>query len=77
MSPSQSAAFQAGAGLPAGELLLGIALIAALLYLLWLVWVTQGYFRAWVEERATLFDLLWGITRAAVVVLLIGFIMRP
>jgi integrating conjugative element protein (TIGR03758 family) len=77
VSPEQRVAFAGGAGVAPEEVLLAIALIVAVLFLLWLVWVAFGQLRAWAEGRATLFDLLWTLTRACLMVLVVGFYVRP
>ena len=77
MNAAQEAAFSAGAAVPPQTVLLTIALIAALLYLTWLAWIAQAQYRAWVEHRITLFDLTWTVLRASILVLLVGYFLRP
>lgn len=77
MSPDAASQFEQWSGAAPDRLLLAIALIMAVAYLLWLSWVVLGQFRAWTDREAPLFDLLWLSIRAAVVVLLVGYFMRP
>lgn len=76
MNGSQQAAFQAGSGIGANALLLGIASVVMLLSLVWAMWVTFGTFRAWQDGNASLFDLAWGALRASIIVMVLGFYLR-
>ena len=78
MSPEQLAAFQQGAGgVAAGDLLLVIAMTVMTALTLWTAWVALGQMRAWQEGQATLFDMLWAILRASILLLLVGFFVQP
>ena len=76
MTAAQRAAFEAGAGVPPSALLLAIAGITLTLSLVWAVWLTFGAFTAWQSGRATFFDLLRGVLRACIVLLVLGFYLR-
>lgn len=76
MRATQQAAFQAGAGISANAVLIGVASIVMVLIFIWALWVTFGMFRAWHEGNATLFDLAWSALRASIVVMALGFYVR-
>ena len=76
MNPAQLAAFQAGSGVTATTLLVGIASIILLLAFVWVVWVTLGTFRAWQHGNASLFDLAWSALRASIILMVLGFYLR-
>ena len=76
MDATQQAAFQAGAGISANALLLGIASMVLVLILVWALWVTFGTFRAWQDGTANLFDLAWTALRASIIVMVLGFYLR-
>ncbi len=76
MNPAQLAAFQAGSGVTATTLLVGIASIILLLAFVWVVWVTLGSFRAWQDGNASLFDLAWSALRASIILMVLGFYLR-
>lgn len=76
MSGVQAAAFQAGAGINASDVLLGIAAIVVTLLLVWGAWIALGQLRAWQEGRASLFDMLWTTARAGILLLLLGWFIR-
>lgn len=76
MSGVQTAAFQAGAGVTASDLLFGIAAIVMTLLLVWGAWIAFGQMRAWQEGRASLFDMFWTTARAGILLLLLGWFIR-
>ena len=76
MNATQQAVFQAGAGVSANVVLIGIASIVMVLIFVWALWVTFGTFRAWQEGNASLFDLAWSALRASIVVMVLGFYLR-
>lgn len=77
MNAAQETAFTQGSALASSDVLEVIAIIAASLYATWLAWVAFGQLHAWRENRATLFDLTWITLRAAFIVLLLGYFLRP
>ncbi len=77
MNAAQQTAFNAASAVTPDGLLLTIAMIAAVLYLTWLAWIAFGQFHAWRDHRATLFDMTWITIRAAFIVLLLGYFLRP
>ena len=76
MTPAQSAAFQAGSGITPGTLLTGIAGVVLVLAFVWVIWVTLGTFRAWQDGQVGVFDLTWGVLRASIVLLVLGFYLN-
>jgi len=76
VNATQQAVFQAGAGISANVVLIGIASIVMVLIFVWALWVTFGTFRAWQEGNASLFDLAWSALRASIVVMVLGFYLR-
>jgi len=40
------------------------------------MWLTYGAFGAWQSGRASLFDLIWQVIRACIVLLVLGFYLR-
>ena len=76
MNSAQLAAFQAGSGVVATTLLVGIASSILLLVFVWVLWVTLGTFRAWQDGNASLFDLAWSALRASIILMVLGFYLR-
>ena len=76
MNAAQLAAFQAASGVAARTLLVGIVSIILLLAFIWVMWVTLGSFRAWQDGKASLFDLTWGVLRASIILMVLGFYLR-
>ncbi len=76
MNAAQGAAFQAGAGIPPGTLLNGIAAVVLVLVFVWVIWVSLGTLRAWQDGQVDVFDLVWGALRASIVLLVLGFYLR-
>lgn len=76
MNATQQAVFQAGTGISANAVLVGIASMVMALIFVWALWVTFGTFRAWQEGNASLFDLAWNALRASIVVMVLGFYLR-
>ena len=76
MTPVQSAAFQAGAGVTPETLLTTIASVVLVLTFVWVMWVTVGSFRAWQDGQVALLDLVWAALRASIVLLVLGFYLR-
>lgn len=76
MTAEQNAAFAAGAGVDPNTLLVTIAGITLTLGLVWAIWLSFGVFAAWQSGRASLFDLLWRVLRACIVLLVLDFHLR-
>ena len=76
MTADQNAAFTAGAGIPPDTLLLAIAGITLTLALVWALWLTFGVFADWQSGQASLFELIWSVLRACIVLLVLGFYLR-
>ncbi len=57
MNAAQSAAFQAGSGIPPGTLLNAIAAVVLVLVFVWVIWVSLGTLRAWQDGHVGVFDL--------------------
>ncbi|WP_018878697.1 DUF3262 family protein [Thioalkalivibrio sp. ALE28] len=77
MSGNAASQFEQWAGASGADLGLAIATIVAVTYLIWLMWVVMGQFRAWSDRETPMFDLIWVSVRAAVVVMLVGYFIRP
>lgn len=78
MTPEQLAGFEAATGgISAPALALVIAMIVMTFYTLWTVWLALGLARGWWAEQVDLFDLLWSVLRAAIMLLLVGYFLRP
>ena len=76
MTVEQAAAFQAGSGVSPDVLLTAIAASVLTLVFVWVIWVTLGSFRAWQGGQLALFDLIWAMLRASIVLLVLGFYLR-
>ncbi len=76
MTSAQEAAFRAGSGLGADVLLFAIAGTIAVLATIWVSWVAIGAFRAWRVGDIEMYDLLWQVVRAAIVLLILGYYVR-
>jgi len=76
VNAAQQAAFQAGSGVDANALLLGIASVVMLLSFVWAMWVTFGTFRAWQDGSTSLLDLAWSALRASIILMVLGFYLR-
>ena len=62
---------------PAGQTLLnGIAAVVLVLAFVWVIWVSVGTLRAWQDGQVGIFDLAWGVLRASIVLLVLGFYLR-
>ena len=78
MTNQQTAAFTQATGNIAtpDQLLLAIAMIFAVIYLLWLVWMTKSQFKAWQTGQGDFYDMTNNVLRAIVIVLLLGYFIR-
>jgi integrating conjugative element protein (TIGR03758 family) len=78
MTNQQTAAFTQATGNIAtpGQLLLAIAMIFAVIYLLWLVWIVKSQFKAWKTGKGDFYDMIHNVLRAIVVALLLGYFIR-
>ena len=77
MNAEQSAAFSAAAGHGPASMLLAIAWIVITLFILWVVWIAWGNYRAWTSGDVSVFDMLWSVLRATLLLMLLGFYLRP
>ena len=77
MNAAQIAAFAAAAHHPPDAVLRSIAAIVITLFVLWVVWVAWGNYRAWTTGDVSVFDMLWSVLRATVLLMLLGFYLRP
>ena len=59
-----------------GTLLTGTAGIVLLLAFVWVIWVTLGTFRAWQDGQVGVFVLTWGVLRASILLLVLGFYLN-
>lgn len=76
MTAAQVAAFQAGSGVVPASLLAAIAGLVLTLALVWASWLALGSFRAWQAGRIVLFELMWSLLRASIVLLVLGWHVR-
>ena len=76
MSKQQYLAFEAASGVSAQAFMVGIASAVLILTIVWVVWVAFGSFQAWWEGQVPLFDVLWLIIRASIVLLVLGYYLR-
>lgn len=78
MNSDQIAVFDAATGGKSpGQVSLVIASIIITLFLLWVAWIAWGNFRSWHTGSASTFDMLWSILRAAILLSVLGFYIRP
>ena len=78
MTPEQLAGFEAAThGISADALLLAIAMIVMTFYTLWTAWLAFGQAHGWWADQADLYDLIWAVLRGAILLLLVGFFLRP
>lgn len=76
MTAEQITAFQLGSGVTPGTLLTAIASVILVLAFIWVIWVALGTFRAWQNGQVVLFDVIWSVLRASVVLMVLGFYLR-
>lgn len=76
MTVDQQNAFQAGSGITAETLLLGIASVTLTLAFIWVIWIVFGTFRAWQAGQVELPDVAWSALRASIVLMVLGFYLR-
>ncbi len=76
MTGAQNTVFQAGSGVTPATLLIGIASVVLMLAFIWVIWVSLGTFRAWQNGQVVLFDLVWSVLRASIVLMVLGFYLR-
>jgi integrating conjugative element protein (TIGR03758 family) len=77
MTGPQIAAFaNSTGGIAPATLLLAIASILAIIYLLWLAWIAYSQLRSWQHGQGDFYDVMFIVTRAAVISLLVGFFIR-
>jgi integrating conjugative element protein (TIGR03758 family) len=78
MTPEQLAGFEAANhGISADALLLAIAMIVMTFFTLWTAWLAFGQAQGWWGGKVELYDLTWAVLRAAILLLLVGFFVRP
>lgn len=69
--------FASGSGTNAIELTDLIVAIAAGAMLVWAAWVITSAFRAWMDGSSNFYDFMWSSLRAAAVISILGFFIRP
>ena len=78
MTPEQLAGFEAAThGISTEALLLAIAMIVMTFFTLWTAWLAFGQAYGWWTGQVELYDLIWAALRAAILLLLVGFFVRP
>lgn len=76
MNGIQKQAFLAGSGVDSAAMLLAIKSSLIVLILIWTTWVAVGAFRAWRFGDMEIYDLLWQVMRASIILLVIGFYIQ-
>ena len=76
MNDIQKNAFQAGAGVDAAAMLLAIKSSLIVLILIWTTWIAVGAYRAWRLGDLEIYDFLWQVMRASIILLVIGFYIQ-
>ena len=76
MNAVQKQAFLAGSGVDSSAMLLAIKSSLIVLILIWTTWVAVGAFRAWRFGDLEIYDLLWQVMRASIILLVIGFYIQ-
>ena len=76
MTAAQRAAFESAAGVSITGLTLSIASVLAVFLLLWLAWIALAQFKLWAHKRSDAYDFFWSLLRAAIVTLVLGFLIR-
>lgn len=76
MSNLQQQAFLAGSGVDSAAMLLAIKSSLIVLILIWTTWVAVGAFRAWRVGDLEIYDFLWQVMRASIILLVIGFYIQ-
>jgi len=76
MTAAQTSVFDASTGVTSANLTLTIASIVALIFLIWGAWIGLSQLKLWRAGQATMYDLAWSIIRAAIIMLLLGYLIR-
>ncbi|MYF38880.1 MAG: TIGR03758 family integrating conjugative element protein [Gammaproteobacteria bacterium] len=76
MNGIQKQAFLAGSGVDSAAMLLAIKSSLIVLILIWTTWVVVGAFRAWRFGDMEIYDMLWQVMRASIILLVIGFYIQ-
>ena len=72
-----SGEFASGSGTNPVELTDLIVSVAAGAMLLWGAWVIVSAFRAWMDGSSDFYDFMWSTLRAAGVIMILGYFIRP
>lgn len=78
VSAAQNAAFSASTGgttMSAYGILI-VSMVGTLIFL-WAAWAISSSGKAWVAEKADLYDVLWTTARVAILVTMVGYWIRP
>jgi integrating conjugative element protein (TIGR03758 family) len=73
---ASSTAFVQGSGIDAVTLQMTVVSVVAVGVLVWLAWIALALWRDWRDGSLGLMDLQWGVMRAAVLSLLLIFLIR-
>ena len=76
MNDVQKNAFLAGAGVEAAAMLIAIKSSLIVLILIWTTWIAIGAFRAWRCGDLEIYDFLWQVMRASIILLVVGFYIQ-
>jgi integrating conjugative element protein (TIGR03758 family) len=75
-SPAQDAAFTAGSGQAAGNVLLVFASIVIVFVVLWVAWVAFAVFDRWRSGGLEWGEFAWYIVRASMILMVLGYFVR-
>ena len=73
----RDAFFAATNGIAPADLLMVIAMIVITFYTLWTVWLAFALVRGWYQESIDFYYLIWSLLRAVIMLLLVGYFVRP
>ncbi|MXW06534.1 MAG: TIGR03758 family integrating conjugative element protein [Gammaproteobacteria bacterium] len=76
MNDVQRQAFMAGSGVESAAMQLAIKSSLIVLICIWTTWVAIGAFRAWRFGDLEIYDLLWQVMRASIILLVVGFYIQ-
>jgi integrating conjugative element protein (TIGR03758 family) len=75
-SPAQDAAFTAGSGQLASNVLLGFASIVMVFLVLWVAWVGFAVFDRWRSGGLEFGEFAWYLVRASMILMVVGYFVR-
>jgi len=76
LTANQHSLFQQSAGIPSTTLTLVIASVGAVLFLTWGGWMAYQHCQLWQSRLISFFDFVLTVVRTAVMLLLLGYLIR-